>query len=71
MPIVAPTFKEIEKLTPLQNYMMDTMTVGPNIAGLPHLNIPSGTKDNLPVGLLATADHLEEAKLLQLAHQLK
>jgi aspartyl-tRNA(Asn)/glutamyl-tRNA(Gln) amidotransferase subunit A len=31
MPIVAPKFSEIKKLTPLQNYMMDTMTVGPKI----------------------------------------
>src|SRR3989338_685700 len=36
MPILPPTFKEIHQLTPLQNYMMDVLTVGPNLAGLPH-----------------------------------
>ena len=66
MPIAAPKFSEIEKLTPLQNYMMDIMTVSPNLAGLPHLNVPAGFVDKLPVGMLMTADHLQESKLIQL-----
>lgn len=66
VPIVAPKFSEIEKLTPLQNYMMDIMTVSPNLAGLPHLNVPVGFENNLPVGMLLTSDHLEEGKLIQL-----
>ena len=66
MPITAPRFSEIEKLTPLQNYMMDVMTVSPNLAGLPHLNVPVGFENNLPVGMMLTADHLQEGKLIQL-----
>ncbi len=66
MPILPPTFAEIEKLTPLQNYMMDIMTVGPNLAGLPHLNVNAGEAKGLPVGMLLTADHLMERKLVQL-----
>ena len=42
MPILPPSFKEIDKLTPLQNYMMDIMTTGPNLTGLPHINVPIG-----------------------------
>ncbi len=71
MPIIAPKFEEIEKLTPLQNYMMDILTAGPNLAGLPHLNIPCGSKDNMPIGMLAIADHFNEAELLKFAHGLK
>jgi aspartyl-tRNA(Asn)/glutamyl-tRNA(Gln) amidotransferase subunit A len=67
MPIIAPTFKEIEKLTPLQHYMMDTMTVGPNLAGLPHMNVTIGEKDGMPVGLLLIADHEQESTLLKAA----
>lgn len=67
MPIVAPRFDEIEKLTPLQIYMMDFLTVGPNLAGLPHLNVPIGLVDKLPVGMLLIGDHLNEGKLIQLA----
>lgn len=66
MPILPPKFEEIEKLTPLENFMMDILTAGPNIAGLPHINIPIGTADNLPVGMLATADHLKEELLMQI-----
>mgnify|MGYP001584701014 CR=1 FL=1 len=32
MPVIAPKFNEAEKLTPLQNYMMDILTVGANLA---------------------------------------
>lgn len=66
MPITAPKISEIEKLTPLQNYMIDIMTVGPNLAGLPHLNVPVGFNKKLPVGMLLTGDHFSEGKLLQL-----
>jgi len=66
VPILPPKFSEIEKLTPLQHYMMDIMLVGPNVAGLPHLNVPVGFADKLPVGMLLIGDHLQEKKLLEI-----
>ena len=66
MPIIAPTFEEAKKLTPLQNYMMDILTVGPNLAGLPHLNVPCGFVNKMPVGMLFIADHFNEKVLIQL-----
>ncbi len=63
MPVVAPKFSEIKKLSPLQNYAMDLCTVPPNLAGLPHLSVNAGFSDKLPVGLLAVAPHLKEKKL--------
>ncbi len=66
VPVLPPTFKEISKLTPLQHYMFDVMTVSPNLAGLPHLNMPVGMEKGLPVGMMLTGDHLAEGKLLQL-----
>lgn len=65
MPVIAPKFSEIDKMTPLQSYMMDLLTVGPNLAGLPHLTVPCGTKDNMPVGMMLIADHFNEGKLIQ------
>ena len=65
-PMLPPKFSEIEKLTPLQNYLADVMTVSPNVAGLPHLNVPVGFENSLPVGMLLTGNHLQEGKLLQL-----
>ena len=71
MPILPPKFSEIEKLTPLQNYMMDILTVGPNLAGLPHSNIPAGFINKLPVGILFIADHLCENNLIEIGKKLK
>lgn len=71
MPFVAPRFKEIEKLSPLQSYMADVLTVGPNLAGLPHITIPVGfNKDKMPIGLMLIGDHLAEEKLIQVGAKL-
>jgi len=66
MPILPPKFTDIEKLTPLESYMMDIMTVGPNLAGLPHMNITAGFDKGLPIGMLLTTNHLDEKTLFQL-----
>ena len=67
MPIIAPKFSEIEKLTPAQNYAMDTLTVPPNLAGLPHISVPCGTVDKMPVGLHIIGPPLREDKVIQVA----
>ena len=71
MPNIAPKFSEIDKLTPLDHYMTDIMTAGPNLAGFPHLSIPNGISENMPTGLLAVADHFDEHKLIDFARWLK
>ncbi|MBR9676270.1 Asp-tRNA(Asn)/Glu-tRNA(Gln) amidotransferase subunit GatA [Candidatus Woesearchaeota archaeon] len=68
-PMTSPKFSEISKMTPLQHYMADVLTVGPNLAGLPHINIPIKTKD-MPVGLMGISNHFEEGVLLSLAEVL-
>jgi aspartyl-tRNA(Asn)/glutamyl-tRNA(Gln) amidotransferase subunit A len=69
MPVVAPKFEEIEKLSPLQNFAMDLCTVPANLAGLPHISVNAGfaSGNNLPVGLMAIAPHLEERRLYSFA----
>lgn len=52
LPIVAPDIEEATKLTPAQTYAMDRLTVGPNMAGLPHASIPVSKQ---PISILATA----------------
>ncbi len=71
MPNIAPKFSEITKLTPLENYMMDIMTVGPNLAGLPHINVPSGFIEKMPTGLMAISNHFEEKKLIEFVRHLE
>src|SRR3989338_6568518 len=66
MPIVAPKFSEVDKLSPVENYMMDVMTVGPNLAGLPHLSLNAGNFNKMPVGIMFIGNHLDEKKLLNI-----
>lgn len=70
MPFVAPRFKDIEKLTPMQHYLADILTVGPNLAGLPHISIPVGkTKEGMPIGMMVIGDHLDEGLIMQVGNQ--
>ena len=69
VPILPPKFSEISKLSIVQNYMIDIMTVSPNLAGLPHMNVPVGLSKGLPVGMMLTSDHLKEGVLLQVAKE--
>lgn len=71
VPILPPKFKDIEKLSLLQNYMIDILTAGPNLAGLPHMNVPIGFEKGLPVGMMLIADHLNEGKLIQVGNALE
>jgi aspartyl-tRNA(Asn)/glutamyl-tRNA(Gln) amidotransferase subunit A len=66
MPIISPKFTEIAELTPMQNYAMDILTVGPNLCGVPHLSVPVGRSQGMPIGLHIIGDHLQEGKVFQL-----
>ncbi len=68
VPILPPKFSEIEKLSIVQNYMIDILTVGPNLAGVPHMNIPVGFQNGLPVGVMAIAGHFHEGELIRVGN---
>ncbi len=69
MPMLPPKFSELEKLSPLENYQADILTVPANLAGIPHISVPCGFAKGLPVGLHLLADHLQEGKIISLASQ--
>jgi aspartyl-tRNA(Asn)/glutamyl-tRNA(Gln) amidotransferase subunit A len=71
MPVVAPRFDEISAMEPIQHYMMDVLTVAPNLAGIPMISIPCGRVDGMPVGLHLMTDHMEEGKLIRAAYALE
>ncbi|MEK6874430.1 MAG: amidase family protein [Nanoarchaeota archaeon] len=71
MPILPPRFDEIKKLTPLQSYMMDILTVGPNLAGMPHISVPFGSEKGLPIGVMLTTNQFNESGLVQIASHLE
>jgi aspartyl-tRNA(Asn)/glutamyl-tRNA(Gln) amidotransferase subunit A len=74
--IVGPTsptvaFRIGEQVSdPVQMYLNDIYTVGPNLAGLPAMSIPCGTgASGLPVGLQIVGPYFSEARMLNLGHQ--
>lgn len=69
VPILPPRFEDIKKLSIVQNYMIDVLTVGPNLAGLPHANVPVGFVNDLPVGAMFIADHFNEELLFQVGKE--
>ena len=77
--IVGPTapstaFKIGEKASdPLALYLEDVYTVPVNLAGNPGISIPCGlgSKSKLPIGFQIIAGQFQEAKLLNVAHQLE
>lgn len=64
MPVIAPKFRDIAKMSPLEQYMMDILTVAPNLAGIPHLTLPCGEKNRLPIGVHIFGDYLKEGNVL-------
>ncbi len=67
MPFVAPRFDEISRMKPLEMYQADFLTCPPNLTGMPHLSMPCGYSNGLPIGMQAVAPHWSEGTLLHLA----
>ena len=68
MPFTAPRFNDISKMSALESYKADYLTVPANIAGTPHLSVPCGYDSNgMPVGMQFVADHWNEDVLFSVA----
>ena len=68
MPFTAPKFSDISKMSALDSYKADYLTVPANIAGTPHLSVPCGyDSDGMPVGMQFVADHWNEDVLFSIA----
>ena len=70
---VAPTtaWKLGEKADdPVANYLADIFTLPASLAGLPCMSVPVGLGGgNMPVGMQLIGNYLDEARLLNVAHQ--
>jgi len=65
MPVLPP--KVGEKVTPLEDYLIDINTVAANLTGLPAISIPCGLVDRLPVGMQLIGPRFREDLLLKVA----
>jgi aspartyl-tRNA(Asn)/glutamyl-tRNA(Gln) amidotransferase subunit A len=52
---------------PLAMYVLDVLTLGANLAGLPGVSLPCGTSDGLPVGLQVLAPQWGDSTALRVA----
>jgi len=64
MPMLPPKISEANKLSPLQTYMVDILTVPANLTGLPHISFPTDYSNGLPIGTQVIGAPYEEYKLL-------
>ena len=66
----SPAFRHGTKNNnPVEMYLEDVYTIAVNLAGLPGMSIPCGRVDRKPVGMQIIGDYLNEAIMLQVAHQ--
>jgi aspartyl-tRNA(Asn)/glutamyl-tRNA(Gln) amidotransferase subunit A len=55
---------------PLADYLADIFTLPASLAGLPGMSVPVGFgTDHMPVGMQLIGNYLQEARLLNVAHQ--
>ncbi len=54
---------------PISMYLSDIYTIAVNLAGLPGMSVPAGFSQDMPVGLQIIANHFDESRLLNVAHQ--
>ena len=73
--IIGPTtpstaFKIGEKSADqISMYLQDIYTITSNLAGLPAGSFPVGISEGLPFGMQIIGNYLDEARILNLAHQ--
>ena len=68
MPNIAPKIEDAKDMAPEEIYAMDTLTVGPNLAGMPMISVPNGKTKEMPTGLHIVGNHFEEEKILDMAY---
>jgi aspartyl-tRNA(Asn)/glutamyl-tRNA(Gln) amidotransferase subunit A len=65
MPVLPPRIGE--KVSSLEEYMIDVNTVPANLIGIPSLSVPVGFASGLPVGMQLMAPHFGEQVLFEAA----
>ncbi len=56
---------------PVSMYLQDIYTIAVNLAGLPGISIPAPASNGMPVGLQLIGNYFDEARILNVAHQLQ
>ena len=56
---------------PVSMYLQDIYTIAVNLAGVPGVSVPAPASNGMPVGLQLIGNYFDEARLLNVAHQLQ
>lgn len=70
VPRIAPKFSEIDSLSVKEQYLFDQISVGPNIAGLPHCSIPI-QKEGMPFGIMVIGNYFDEESVLAVSQTIE
>ena len=69
LPIRTPKARDAEKLDPVQVYAIDSLTIPPNLAGMPHISFPYDYIDGMPVGAQLTTTHFNDYALISFVEE--
>ncbi len=69
MPIKTPKIDAIQKLSPVENYAMDILTVPPNLCGFPHVSFPYDYFGEMPLGAQLVTSHFNDHAVLSFVEQ--
>ncbi len=64
MPIIPPKLDEAKDLDPVKTYSIDSITVPPNLCGLPHISFPYDYVNGLPLGAQLITNHFNDYAIL-------
>ncbi len=65
MPIKTPTFEDAKKLSPLEVYKTDILTIPPNLCGFPHISFPYSYSNGMPLGAQLVTSHWNDYALME------
>lgn len=66
-PTVAPKLDEVQGLALKVSLEADALSVPQNLAGMPHVSVPCGYSDGMPVGMQFVSDHWKEGTVIAAA----
>lgn len=64
MPIKTPRFEDTNKLSPLEVYKTDMLTIPPNLCGFPHISFPYSYLHGMPLGAQLVTKHWNDTAII-------
>ncbi|MCW1293918.1 MAG: aspartyl/glutamyl-tRNA amidotransferase subunit A [Candidatus Parvarchaeota archaeon] len=67
MPILPPKIEDANRMTPVQNYASDILTIPANLGGFPHISIPFSYSGELPLSAQVIGSHFNDYGVISFA----